>query len=1187
MFGDFKTSKISEIEQKILKYWQDNKIFEKSVNKPAGKNPKKDYVFYDGPPFATGLPHYGHIIASAIKDVIPRYRTMNGFRVERRWGWDCHGLPIENIVEQKLNLKTKKDIEKYGVENFNEEARKEVLKYVDDWKEIIPRMGRWVDMEHDYKTMDTSYTESVWWIFKTLFGKKLIYEGYKSMQICPRCETTLSNFEVAQGYKYIEDSSVYVKFESVDEPGTYFLAWTTTPWTLPGNVALAVNPKIEYVTIRIKNKELRSKTGEKYILARERLVVIDGDYDILEIIKGEKLIGKKYKSLFDYYTRDKKIENREQGWKIYAGDFVSTDEGTGIVHIAPAFGADDMALGKKNNLPFIQHVGMDGRFKPEVSDFSGLQVKPKGNPQETDLKIIDLLTRQGKLLRVEKIKHSYPHCWRCDTPLLNYAANSWFLDIAAIKKGKGGLLENNKKVNWVPEHVKKGRFGKILEDAPDWAISRTRYWGAPLPVWKCEKCGKRKIVGSIKDIKENSINSGNKYFVMRHGESENNVAEISAATLKAAAKYHLTEKGKKEARASAQKLLKELKGKKPDVIFSSELARAKETAELVAKEVGLRESDVIFDKRLMEVDVGIFDGKYYRDYDNYFSSLLEKFTKNPPEGENLIKLKNRVTEFLYDIDKKYKDKNILIVSHEYPLWLMIAGAEGAGVEKSIEMRGTKDDFIKRGELKSLDFSPLPHNKNYELDLHRPYIDEVEFACEKCHGKMKRENYVFDCWFESGAMPYGQAHYPFENKKKFEKNFPAEFIAEGIDQTRGWFYTMLVLATSLFKKPAYKNVVVNGIILAENGQKMSKRLKNYPDPMEVVNKYGADALRYYLLSSPVVRAEDLNFSEKGVDEIYKKLILRLANVVSFYEMYASDQRPTTNNQRPKTNNVLDTWIIARLEQLANEAGKAMDNYELDKAVRPLSDFVDDISTWYVRRSRDRFKSAGKDKAEAVVATRYVLEKFSKVMAPFMPFMAEWLNFKLGNKESVHLSGWPKFKEIRGKNREVRLLLEQMKDVRRLASLGLEAREKAGMRVRQPLASLRIKNKELRIKNKEELLEILRDEINVKEIIFDSKISGEVELDTNITPELKEEGILRDFVRLVQGLRQEAGYTPKDKISLWFEMFKELEWPISNNLKIFKDRVGAERVEFSKTDKFDAETETNVDGKKVWAGIKKVK
>ena len=1141
------------LEKEILKFWQENKIFEKSLDK---KSPNGDFVFYDGPPFATGTPHYGHILASIIKDAIPRYKTMKGYKVKRRWGWDCHGLPVEYEIEKELGFKTKKEIENYGVEKFNKAAKDSVLRYADEWKKTIARIGRWVDMENDYKTMDWEYTESVWWVFRTLFNKELIYEGYKSMHLCPRCETTLSSLEVGMNYKDITDISVTVKFELENELNTYILAWTTTPWTLLGNAALAINPEIEYVKIRIQTT---NNEPQQFILAKKRLEILGEEkYEILDNLKGEELIGKKYKPFFDYYPNDKNLKNRENGWKIYGADFVTTNEGTGVVHIAPAFGEDDYNLAQKHDLPFIQHVSIDGRFKQEVKDFVGLSVKPKDEHQKTDIEIIKWLAANNKLFSKQKISHSYPYCWRCDTPLINYAASSWFVKVASIKNK---LIEINKKINWIPEYIKEGRFGNWLKEARDWAISRSRFWGAPIPVSKCQKCEKIEIIGSLDDLKNKIEKSGNKYFVMRHGEAQSNIENIASCNIKNG--HHLTEKGKKQVATTAL----ELKGEKIDMIFSSDYLRTKETAEIMTEKLGINGDNLIFDERIREVNVGIFDGRSAGEYHKYFSSLKEKFYKNPPEGENLIELKNRVAEFLYEIDAKYFGKNILIISHEYSIWLIFATALGADAKKAVEIKKDKPDFVKTGEFQKLDFAPLPHNRNYEIDLHRPYIDEIELKCN-CGGKMKRILEVFDCWFESGSMPYGQAHYPFSGGKL---PFPAEFIAEGLDQTRGWFYTMLVLSAAIFNKPAYKNSVVNGIILAEDGQKMSKRLKNYPDPMEIIEKYGADALRLYLLSSPVMRAEDLRFSEKSVDEIYKKVILRLWNVYKFYELYADKKMSNVNpSAGGQISNVLDKWIIARLEELKGEISKWMDKYELDKASRPIGDFIDDLSTWYLRRSRERFKNENEDKKNAIATTRYVLLEFSKLIAPFMPFMSESIYQQLMVDDqrviaSVHLENWPKLKPLISRFAEKLLkrdkkLLETMVETRKICSLGLEARQKAGIKVRQPIAFLKIKNQKSKIKNNEELLDLIKDEINVKEIVFDSSIKNEVEIDTIITPELKKEGQLRELTRFIQDLRKINNLTPVQKIVLEITTSHEGKNLIEKFESEFKKSVGAEKIEF---------------------------
>lgn len=1039
-------SERAQREEKILQFWKDNKIFQKSLEKPA---PKGEFVFYDGPPFATGMPHFGHILPGTIKDVIPRYKTMRGYKVPRRWGWDCHGLPIENLIEKELGLETKKDIEKFGIDKFNERAKASVLRFEKEWKEIIPRTGRWVDMDTPYKTMDSSYTESVWWSFKELYDKGLVYQGFKTMHLCPRCGTTLSNFEVNLGYKDITDISVYVKFELVDELGTYLLAWTTTPWTLPGNAALAVNPEFQYVKAK--------KDGNTFFILKDMAgKVLKEGYEIEEEISGSKLVGKKYKSIFDYYQPE---------GRVVGADFVTAEDGTGIVHIAPAFGEDDYNLSLKENLPFFQHVGMDGRFKPEVRDFAGEYAKPKDDPsnpsgqahQAGDVKIIKHLAANNLLFAKEKLVHSYPHCWRCDTPLLNYASSSWFVKVTEIKKK---LLEANSKVRWVPEDMRDGRFGKWLEGARDWAVSRSRFWGTPLPVWQNADGSKQIVVDSLDTLKKYAKKSGNKYFLMRHGEAEHNVKNIE--DLSGDPDNHLTEKGKEQA--------SKVSGDSFHLVFASPFPRTKETAGIVKK-------DYIVDEHLHE--------------------------SGPEESEASIK--KRIAEFLFEIETKHQGKHILIVSHGKPLWhaenLL---SDGKKFDK-VEMLGT-------GEVREVEFFPYPHNTDFELDFHRPYIDEI--VLEKDGEDYRRVPEVFDTWYDSGSVPFAS-----RKAKDFK---PADFIAEGLDQTRGWFYTTLVLSSALFGSSPYKNVVVNGLILAEDGRKMSKRLKNYSEITDVLDKFGGDAMRYFLVSSPAVRADDFAFSEKGLDEVGKKIITRLYNVVSFYEMYLSE----ASKGGVCKESVLDKWLDARLAQTLELVTKGLEEYELDRAARPILDFVDDLSTWYLRRSRNR--------PEALQKLREVLVEFLKILAPFMPFAAEDLYQKLKTEkdpESVHLCEWPMLKQgfvgqamekiFGGKRSNI---LENMAETRRLVSLGLEARSRANVKVRQPLARLAIKNLNL----PEEYAELIRDEVNVKEVVVDKNIADEVELDINITPELEEEGRLREVIRAIQEIRKEKNLKPGDKM-----------------------------------------------------------
>ncbi|MBI4692278.1 MAG: class I tRNA ligase family protein [Candidatus Terrybacteria bacterium] len=1117
-------------EQEILKFWQENKIFEKSVkNPPAGGAPNGDFVFYDGPPFATGTPHYGHIVASTIKDAVPRYWTMRGYRVGRKWGWDCHGLPIENIAEKELGIKRKKEIEEMGIAKFNEFCRSKVLEYVEEWKKVIARLGRWADMEDSYKTMDLSFMESVWWVFKQLWEKGLIYEGYRSMHICTRCETTLSQQEVAEGYKDIKDISATVKFELADDPSTssgqartFILAWTTTPWTLIGNVALAINPEVIYCKIKSQTSNLKST--EFFILAKERLEIIKDDYEIIEEFKGKNLVDKKYKPLFDYYKGD---------YKIYPADFVTTDEGTGVVHIAPAFGEDDFKLMEKYKLPFIQHVGMDGIIKPEAKDFAGLSVKPKGNPRETDEKIVDWLKENNKLFDSKLYEHSYPHCWRCETPLINYATSSWFVNIIKIKER---AIELAKDINWSPGHIKEGRFGKWLEGARDWSISRQRYWASVIPVWKCEKCKEIKVVGSVDEIR-NELDGVNKIFLVRHGEAENNVKNILNSDLNQN-HYALTKNG----REKMEKMAKELKSEKIDLLFSSPFLRTKETAEIIAKKTGV---EIIIDERLREIRLGEFEGKKEEDIWRQFPTRESRAEKADFGVETGEEIRKRLKNFLEEINEKYKSKNIVIVSHGDPIQIFYGLSQGMSLLESLNSW-----YPEKGSVK------IVYSKS--VDLHKHVVDEVEFDC-KCGGRMKRVPDVLDTWFDSGSMPYAQAHYPFENKEKFEANFPAQFIGEGEDQTRAWFYYLHAIATAIKDSRAFNNVIVNGTVLAEDGKKMAKRLQNYPDPMEVINKYGADALRFYLLSSPVVKAENLNFSEKGVDEAHKKVIMRLKNVLNFYKMY-SDKLPVTHYPLRVTN-ILDKWILVRLNALTGDITKAMDKYELNEAVRPIGDFVEDLSNWYVRRSRERFKEEGQDKNDAITTLRHTLIEFSKIIAPFMPFVAEEIYQEVFSsqssairKESVHLESWPIVGKITSEDEQI---LETMIKAREITSTALEIRQKEGISIRQVSGSFSTTVSSL----PEEYINIVAKEINVKEI---KTGAPENKLDTKITPALKNEGMMRELVRNIQDLRKKAGLVPQDKVELIVKTDAVGEKLIKEFENEIKKGTNAKMIECSKND-----------------------
>ena len=1143
-------SEVALREETIQQFWLEHDIFKKSLEAPAGSSPKGDFVFYDGPPFATGTPHYGHILAGTIKDAIPRFWTMQGYRVRRKWGWDCHGLPLENLIEKKLGLATKRDIENYGVKNFNEAARAAVMEYADDWKEVVPRMGRWADMEDDYKTMDSTYTESVWWVFSELNKKGLVYEGFKSMHLCPRCGTTLSNFEVNLGYKDIKDIAVTVKLPLLDEVGnvtdTSLLVWTTTPWTLPGNMAAAVHKDFVYAKVCAKD------SAGTYVLAKERVAaVFDGhEYEITEEITGADLVGRAYLPPFDSWQKQE-FEGKDKAWKIYHADYVELgEEGTGAVHLAPAYGDEDMALAKAEGVPIVHHVDTAGHFMEFVEGFECQLVKPKDDDAsgvshlDADIEVLKKLQEAGKVFKKENITHSYPHCWRCDTPLLNYATTSWFVRVTDIKDK---LVEENSKVHWVPDHVGTNRFGKWLEGARDWAISRQRYWGAPLPIWRNPETKEYKVFGSLTDLQAHLPQRNNQYFVARHAEAQSNLTGVINAV--AGTENGLTDTGKQQAEAIATSL----KGTGVTKIVHSGLQRGRETAELVAAILGLPAEAIIEDVRIIEFQVGPdWEGKTWTEFNANFANEAEKFTKHLPSVEQRRDLIKRAGDFLYTFNAAHHDENVLIIGHGSSVFALQCVAEGADMERTVELK--EAGYLKNAEVRPLPFTPVPHNDFFELDYHRPYIDDIELI-DSDGTKLVRVPDVFDCWFESGSMPYAQHHYPFENSDVFKgEHFPAQFIAEGLDQTRGWFYSLIVLGTALFGKSPYENVIVNGLVLAEDGKKMSKSLKNYPDPMDLADRVGVDAMRYYLLSAPIMRGEDLNFSEKEVLELQRKNIGRLHNVLAMYELYQDGTEACYDSA-----NVLDRWIDARLNELITESTTGYTNYELDKATRPITDFIDDLSVWYLRRSRDRVKSDDvADKALALGTLRHVLKTLALVMAPAMPFYAEYLWRAVRSEdeaESVHLAAWPAGGEV-----DTDLLL-QMKEVRAVVSQALEARTRANIKVRQPLARLTIPTTtEFAL----EFTEIILSEVNVKDVGYRGDEYGVVEIDTTITPELKAEGDMRELVRALQEMRKSAGLQPSDRITLTVQTSEGGEALITEFKTEIQKVVGAEEVVFSRVE-----------------------
>lgn len=920
-----------EIEEKILKFWEKKDIFAKSI---SSRSKKREFVFYDGPPFATGLPHYGHIVPGTLKDIIPRYWTMKGFRVERRFGWDCHGLPIEYQLEKELKIKSKKEIEKIGIANFNEKCRSIVLRYVKEWQQIIPRLGRWVDFQNDYKTMDPKYMESIWWVFKQLWERGLIYQGYKSLHICPRCATPLSNFEVSLNYKDKRDNSIIVKFPLKKEKNTFVLAWTTTPWTLPGNVLLAINNNFSYV--KVKTKE------GNFILAKKRVKEVFPAKSIIKIIKikNANLIGKKYQPLFP-------LSHKVKSYRIVKAGFVTLEEGTGIVHIAPAFGEDDYSLGQKEKADFVQHIDQDGIVNERLKKYQGISVK------KLNEKIIEDLKNRNFLFLENNIIHSYPFCWRCNTPLLNYATKTWFVAVTKIKKD---LINNNKKINWVPKKIKNGRFGKWLEGARDWAISRNRFWGTPIPVWIGEKTGTIEVIGSIKELEQ--------------------------------------------------------------------------------------------------------------------------------------KTNKKIT-----------------------------------------------------------------------DLHLHKIKDLTWKNKETGEIMRLSGEVLDCWFESGSMPYAFNHYPFKNKTWFEHHFPADFIAESIDQTRGWFYTLHVLATALFNRPAFKNVITNGVVLANDGQKMSKSKKNYPDPMILVNKYGADALRFYLMSSTLIKGEDLRFSEKGVADVNRFLFFKLWNVYRFFISYSQLDNWQPNKFSAKDLTVLDKWILARIDEVILGVTKSLEKYDIAQALSYFTPFVEDLSIWYLRRSRGRvgpLASNVKDKHACYATLHQSLTILTRLLAPFTPFLAEEIYKNLTGEESVHLSSWPEMNGS-GLDKKERQLIEQMKIVRKICEVGHKQRKEAQIKVRQPLSELKIKNSEFKniLKDKKQLVQLIKEELNIKRVVLSSGKELKLELNTKITNDLKKEGEARELIRGIQAARKKANCRFNELVTVFLP-----SWPLEYELFI-KRKTLAKIIKKGKT------------------------
>ncbi|MGN0771858.1 MAG: isoleucine--tRNA ligase [Christensenellales bacterium] len=979
-------------EKEILEFWKANKIFEKSVAKNEGK---EEFSFYDGPPTANGKPHIGHILTRVMKDIIPRYKTMKGYHVLRKAGWDTHGLPVELEVEKSLGIDGKQEIEKYGIEPFIKKCKESVWKYQSEWEKMSDRVGYWVDMDNPYVTYHDDYIESVWWALKQIADQGLIYKGHKIVPYCPRCGTALSSHEVAQGYKDVKETSVFVKFKRKDNPG-YFLAWTTTPWTLPSNVALCMNGQENYACIKAD--------GEIYVLAEALVSSLFEDYEVIDVKKGSEYEREEYIPLFDCYS------GREKAYYVTNDPYVTLTDGTGIVHIAPAFGEDDANVGRKYGLPFLQMVDDRGRFIEGVGEqFTGVFVK------DGDKLVIGYLKEKGLLFKELMFEHSYPFCWRCDTPLLYYARSSWFIKMTAVRDK---LLKNNATVNWMPPTIGTGRMGNFLENVIDWGFSRERYWGTPLPIWVCPDCGEIKVIGSRQELRE---------------------------------------------------------------------------------------------------------------------------------------------------------------------------------------------------LGGLD---------HDIELHRPYIDQVHFKCPKCGGTMNRTPEVLDCWFDSGSMPFAQLHYPFENKELFEKQFPANFISEAVDQTRGWFYTLLAISTLLFDKAPFKNCIVLGHVNDKNGIKMSKHKGNVVDPWSVLDVQGADAVRWYFYSSSAPWLPS-RFSADNVSECQRKFMGTLWNAYSFFVLYADIDKydPTKYNLKDCALTHMDKWILSGLNTLIDAVDKNLEQYKITESARMIEEFTDNLSNWYIRRGRERYwgKEMTEDKIAAYTTLYHVLVELSKLIAPMVPFMAESIyrnlvvNFDSNAPESVHLADYP-VADYEMINKE---LEADMQFVLKAVALGRAARNKSNIKNRQPLSKLFILTEDK--VNDEGVYSLVADEINVKscqvvkdksefmtyelkpqlktlgpkygkslgairnylstctnasEIVekvntgaqYSFEVNGEtfslgledllitpvnkpgyalevagdmtVVIDTNLTPALIREGIARELISKIQTMRKEAGFEVVDRIVIGYDCDSEI-------------------------------------------------
>jgi len=1212
---------IKSIEEEIQKFWKEKDIFKKSLKIREGE---KKFVFYEGPPTANGLPHIGHFLTRAFKDLFLRYKTMRGFYVPRKSGWDTHGLPVELEVEKELGINKKSNIEKYGIAKFNKKAKESVWRYKKEWERFTKKMGFWIDLDNPYITYSSSYIETLWWIIKQIYNKKLLYKGYKVLPWCTRCGTALSSHEVALGYKKVKENSIYVRFfvksNKSEWKNTSILSWTTTPWTLPGNVALAVNPKIKYVKVpdpNLRNHWLILGYENLKKLAEEGILP-DYNNKKLKTFLGKEIVGIEYKPLFD--IRELKSET---SYKVYPADFVTTEEGTGIVHTAVMYGEDDYELGKKNNLPMFHTVDRDGNFNDSVGkELAGKYVKDS----KTEKIIIDILNKKKFLLKEEMYEHDYPFCWRCKTPLLYYADESWFVKISAVKDK---LIANNKKINWYPNYIKEGRFGQWLKEIKDWAFSRDRYWGTPLPVWQCKNknCGSYKIIGSFEEIHQSAYKKPNTYYYIRHGLSTKNEKGIISSRIEND-RYKLTEEGRREVQKEAEKLKR---NGGVDIIVSSPFLRARQTAEIIAKTLNL---DVTIDDRLSEIKHDSQcegktqhvclppDGKFPADLNYRFG-----------DGESWMDVRKRIAELLTYLNEKYEGKKILLVGHGDPLMILDAIVSRKSDKELAEIlaaTSSKDEsyssrkrsekkklgYPQKGKLKKLKYIYGPYNEEGYLDPHRPYIDKIILKCDKCGGKAGRVRDVVDVWFDSGSMPLAQESFPFScSKIKISKitagsvkkcvDFPADFICEGIDQTRGWFYTLLAVSTLLDLGPSYKNVISLGHVLDEKGRKMSKSLGNIVSPDYVIEKFGSDTVRWWFYKVNQA-GEPKRFKEEELREIGSEFLRVVLNSLRFWKLYQGKGK--RKKEKGKTEKVkrekdlLDRWLLSKYNSLVKSVTQSLDNYNATSASREIEKFtVEDLSNWWIRRNRIYFQSEGSFQKQELL--RSMLTELSKLIAPFMPFLAEYLYKEISSQNllSVHLSDWPEF----DKRMIDKKLENQMEIVRKIVRLGLALRKKAEIKVRQPLSCLWIEFKDKKLNIQKELLNLIKDEVNIKNIVLvrtgqeissDSKHLQLVEdnlvvtLNTEITPSLQSEGWVREFTRIIQDARKDAGYKYTDRITcFWFTEDHDLTRAILNNERFIRDKAlikEFQNLPHNPESIYDIEREFKIGSrKKVWVGLKK--